>query len=346
LKRGCCVPANPEPDTPDHYEIRGVSFKDARDEKGNTIAGGLEREHPWLAVEPVAKAIAMAEAVHDGPYVFTDAHFRTRAGGALDRAISAELAGDCVRGFIKWWNIHCNKVGRSHEVIPADPSGAITPIRFRRTMAMLTDQFPGSEIALGIQLKHIASRALANHTTQGYANADSSWEAHLESAIEAARFQRLEDLYQTHKTGKPIGYGPGAERMGHTFNDIQDRAQARGGDATVERALLRKALISIRFGPLNHCVMDENNPAGAACLEHAIVPEGHTGPLHDRCRPDRCANSVIGPQHVPIWASERRSLLTLIDTPGLSTCRKEALQRELGAVEAILDKTDTNKEQR
>jgi hypothetical protein len=62
-------------------------------------------------------------------------------------------------------------------------------------MAMLTDQFPGSEIALGIQLKHIASRALANRSTQGYANADSSWAAHLESAIDAARFQRLEDLY-------------------------------------------------------------------------------------------------------------------------------------------------------
>jgi hypothetical protein len=48
---------------------------------------------------------------------------------------------------------------------------------------------------------------------------------------------------------------------------------------------------------------------------------------------------------VPIWVSERRNLLTLIDTPGLSTWRKEALQRELSTVEAILDKTDTNKEQ-
>jgi hypothetical protein len=214
----------------------------------------------------------------------------------------------------------------------------------RRTMAMLTDQFPGSEIALGIQLKHIASRALANRSTQGYANADSSWAAHLESAIEAARFRRLEDLYQAHKTGAPIGYGPGAERMAHTFNDIQHRAQARGGDTTVERALLRKGRISIRFGVLNHCVMDENNPVGAACLENAVIPERHTGPLHDRCRPDRCANSVIGPEHLPIWASERRTLLTLIDTPGLSTCRKQALQRELSAVEAVLDKTDTTKE--
>ena len=225
------------------------------------------------------------------------------------------------------------------------PPGRIRPHMFRRTMAMLTDQFPGSEIALGIQLKHIASRALANHSTQGYANADSSWSAHLESAIEAARFRRLEDLYQAHKAGESIGYGPGVERMAHTFDDVQHRAHARGGDVTVERALLRKARISIRFGVLNHCVMDENNPAGAACLEHAVVPEGHKGPLHDRCRPDRCANSVIGPEHGPIWASERRTLLNIIDTPGLSTCRKEALQRELSAVEAVLGKTDASKEQ-
>ena len=113
----------------------------------------------------------------------------------------------------------------------------------------------------------------------------------------------------------------------------------------MERARLRKARISIRFGVLNHCAMDENNPAGAACLEAAIVPDGHKGPLHDRCRPDRCANSIIGPEHVPIWAAERRTLLTLIDAPGPSSCRKETLQRELSAVEAILDKTDINKEQ-
>ena len=224
------------------------------------------------------------------------------------------------------------------------PPGNIRPHMFRRTMAMLTDQFPGSEIALGIQLKHIASRALANRSTQGYAAADSAWADHLESAIQAARFRRLEDLYQTHKAGETLGYGPAAERMAHTFNDIQHTVQARGGDATVERALLRKARISIRFGVLNHCAMDDNNPAGAACLEHAVVPEGHTGPLHDRCRPDRCANSIIGPEHVPIWASERRTLLKLIDTPGLSSCRKQALQRELSTAETILDKTSTNKE--
>ena len=290
----------------------------------------LPIKHWWITA-PVAEAVVVAEQLstrHDR--LFPPLH---RAHAVAPRS------GQMLDAFIAHINVTSARTG-----LQTIPPGNVRPHMFR-TMAMLTDQFPSSEIALGIQLKHIASRALANRSTQGYANADSSWAAHLESAIEAARFRRLEDLYQTHKAGKPIGYGPAAERMTQTFNEIHHNAQARGGDATVQRALLRNAGISIRFGVLNHCAMDENNPAGAACLEHAVVPDGHRGPLHDRCRPDRCANSIIGPEHLPIWASERRTLLTLIDTPGLSTCRKEALHRELSAAEAILDKADTNKEQ-
>lgn len=206
-------------------------------------------------------------------------------------------------------------------------------------MAMLTDQFPGSEIALGIQLKHIASRALANRSTQGYANANDSWADHLQSAVDAARFRRIEDLYQAHKAGEPIGYGPGADRIAPTFTSIEQAVQARGGDATVERAMLRNARLSIRFGVLNHCAMDQNNRSGAACLENAVIPEGHKGPLQDRCRPDRCANSVIASEHIPIWTAERRTPLTLIATPGLSTCRKAILERELTDVDTVLNRT-------
>jgi hypothetical protein len=135
--------------------------------------------------------------------------------------------------------------------------------------------------------------------------------------------------------------------MADVFAHIQQTTQARGGDATVERALLRKARISIRFGTLNHCAFDETNPAGAVCLENAITPPGHRGPLPDRCRPARCANSILSPHHIPIWDSERRTLLTLVNNPGLPTCRKAVLQRELAAVEAVLRKANptTTKDQ-
>ncbi|GHD80293.1 hypothetical protein GCM10010317_102140 [Streptomyces mirabilis] len=38
-----------------------------------------------------------------------------------------------------------------------------------------------------------------------------------------------------------------------------------------------------------------NRPDGAKCIEEAVIPPGHTGPLIDRCQPGRCPNSVITP---------------------------------------------------
>jgi hypothetical protein len=60
----------------------------------------------------------------------------------------------------------------------------------------------------------------------------------------------------------------------------------------------------------------------------------------DRCRPARCANSIIGSDHVPIWNAEKYALHTLLATPGLAAARTAALQRELLDVEAVLDKAD------
>lgn len=286
----------------------------------------------WWITEPLAEAIVVAEHLPDHPdRVFAPIDVRqdsqrVRGVGMLD-------------SFIR--HVNATREWTGLEEIPA---GKVRPHMFRRTMAMLTDQFAGSEIALGIQLKHVATRALANRCTQGYAAGDAAWAEHLDSAIDAARFRRLEDLYQAHKGGEAIGYGPAADRMAGMFAYIHQTVQARGRDATVERALLRKTRISIRFGTLNHCAFDENNHAGAACLEKAIVPPGHHGPLQDRCRPDRCGNSIIGPEHLPIWDGEKRALLALLDTPGLAPCRKAALQRELADVEVVLRKAD--KEQR
>lgn len=290
----------------------------------------LPIKHWWITA-PVAEAITVAEQLSDRHDKLFPPLIRKNA----DVARSPQM----IDAFIG----HVNTTSTWTGLQPIPP-GKIRSHMFRKTMAMLTDQFPGSEIALGIQLKHIAARALSNRSTQGYAAADSTWAKHLDTAIEAASFRRIEDLYRRHQAGEPVGYGPGAEQINKAFNDIQQTLQARGGDAAVERALLRNTRLSIRFGVLNHCVMDENNPTGAACLENAVAPPGHKGPLQDRCRPDRCANSVIGPEHIPIWSSQRRTLLNLIDTPGLAGCRKAALQRELTDVETVLDKARTHTE--
>src|SRR5262249_7440695 len=148
------------------------------------------------------------------------------------------------------------------------PSGEhLSAHMFRKTMAMLTRDFPAAEVAVGMQLKHVATRALANRVTQGYMSTTPAWEQYLNTAIASSRFRRLRDLFDAHSRGEVIGYGPGADRMRETFDAVNARAaelrasgQARYGDRRVEYDLLLRTRFTIRFGKLNHCTMDDANP--------------------------------------------------------------------------------------
>ncbi|WP_410598073.1 integrase [Amycolatopsis sp. lyj-23] len=287
---------------------------------------GLPARHWWI-IEPAATAIFTASQLSLHPNL---AFGRVRDGGD-DEGFASQYAID---SFIRRVNTY-----RRYSGLPVIPDGRITPHMFRRTMSMLTRDHPGSEIALGIQLKHVTTRALANRATQGYANAAPAWARHLDDALSTTQFQRLQDLYDAHRRGESVGYGPAADRIRDTFDSvIRASEQAQHGDARVEYDLLRKARISIRFGKLNHCTLDEANPVGAKCLENTVVPAGHYGPLVDRCQPARCGNSLFGPEHVPAWRIEEQNLLTLLDIPKIAPCRKTALRRELDDVRAVLRK--------
>lgn len=343
LARGCCAPANPEPGTPDHYEIRGISFKDARDENGNTIPGGREREHPWLAVEPVAKAIAMAEAVHDGPYVFTDAHFRTRAGGATDRAISAELAGDCVRGFVKWWNTHCAKVGRPHEVIPADPSGAITPSRFRRTLAWFIYRRPGGRVALGLQYGHLRA-----YTSDGYGSRISHSVREVFAAEEAlAAADTLHDAAQRIEADEHVS-GPAAARY---INGARTFQRDFGGTF-----LTLGQMSALRRNPALRIY--DNSDRALACVYDQATALCHVGkrgsrdqkrtPDTTRCR-DTCTNAARTDSHAALLkhevvqlGEEVRSPLTPEPIRQRLTARIQRLEQEIARHNLDRERSDAD----
>ena len=165
--------------------------------------------------------------------------------------------------------------------------------------------------------------------------------------LASARFHRLRELFDAHSRGEIIGYGPGADRMREAFDAVNAKAaelrasgQARYGDRRVEYDLLFRTRFTIRFGKLNHCTMDDANPAGAKCLEDAVVPDGHQGPLPDRCQPGRCANSMIGPEHIPIWKAERGAVTRLLGLPALPARRRASLQAQLTDVDAVLRRAE------
>jgi hypothetical protein len=120
---------------------------------------------------------------------------------------------------------------------------------FRRTTAMLTREFPGSEIAVGMQLKHVATRALANTTTQGCTEPSPAWAQHLRTAISERRLERLAELFAADGRGEPIGYGPGADRLRGTFAAIRAKAAEMRATDQAQHGDLRVGLDNPHRGP-------------------------------------------------------------------------------------------------
>ncbi|WP_405768029.1 integrase [Streptomyces sp. NBC_01538] len=178
----------------EHYSTPAISSTKI---KGTTDRPG---KHWWIA-EPLVDALAVAEAVSLHPErVFSPVHANKQDGTVVGVSM--------LKAFMTF--VNANRAWTGLDEIPV---AYIRPHMFRRTMAMLTDQFPGSEIATGIQLKHLATRALANATTRGYAASDKEWATYLKDALDNVKFRKIKDLYERHTAGEEIGFGPGAERV-------------------------------------------------------------------------------------------------------------------------------------
>ena len=128
----------------------------------------------WWITEPVAQAIAVAERLSRHPtHIFATLNPPAAAAeGGIRNGRRGIDASDDIDLFIA----HINTAGHRLGLQPI-PAAHVRPHMFRRTMSIITGQEPDSEIALGLQLKHAARRALANAATPGYAAADTAWAA-------------------------------------------------------------------------------------------------------------------------------------------------------------------------
>jgi hypothetical protein len=300
-----------------------------------------EPERHWWIIEPVAEAMAVAERLswHDthlfatiNPPVATpgEESAPARRGRRGRRGIDA---AEDIDFFITQANATRTRTG-----LEEIPPTRVRPHMFRRTMAIIASQEPDSEIALGLQLKHAARRALANRTTQGYSQMDTAWANEFDTQLELAAARRLVELLKARRAGEAIAVGPGAARMHAGLDrviaklDQDPTLRAQLADEQVELMLLRDEFPNLHFGTINHC----NWVAADAECQNAL-PEQDRGqaPLLGACQPARCRNSVVTRSHAPIWLAEEEDLARMLRTDRLAAPRREALEARLTDVQRI-----------
>lgn len=208
LRRGCCHTTTGEKTGQTRHLIYGHVFKGALDEFGNALPAGSERDQPWQAIAPVAKAVEVMETLHpDSDLLFplrAFTPFRNVDGG---KAVHPRMIRDRTADLISWCNAKAAEFGRTHESIPADPDGQVVVKRFRRTLAWFIYRRPGGRIALGIQYGH-----LRGHSTDGYGSRVASGLRDvfpMEEALAAAEY--LEAAATRLDDGESVT-GPAAQR--------------------------------------------------------------------------------------------------------------------------------------
>jgi hypothetical protein len=289
----------------------------------------------WWITEPVAQAIAVAERLSRHPtHIFATLN---PPPAAREGVIRNGRRGIAARDDIDLFIAHINTAGDRLGLQPI-PASRVRPHMFRRTMSIITGQEPDSEIALGLQLKHAARRALANAATPGYAAADTAWASELGNQLELAAARRLVDLLHARRGGHAVAAGPGAARLHAGLDNVNaalDNApalHAQHADQRTEITLLRDEFADLHFGTINHCLWD---PAQAEC-QNALPPaQRGQAPLIGACHPARCRNSAVTETHAPAWLAEEADLTAMLRQTRLAPPRKQALQQRLADVQRI-----------
>lgn len=284
---------------------------------------GVHRRNWWI-IEPVAQAIAVAEHLALGEEVFGSTRRNHDGGG---RTVHFDRH-DELKKFIP----QLNALGPDAGLEPI-PNFHLAPHMFRRTMAVITAQQPDGEIALGIQLKHAARRAVANGTTSGYASETPEWAAEFEHELQEAVAARLVGTWSGTSAAKIPLAGAGAQRFRDRLDEVETEIgnTTKIGDERTLRSLLRDQFSTLRWGTVNHCL---GIPEQAACLK-GLPPEAAQGMVPNRCQPTTCANSVITDEHAPVWIAEERDLLAKLKDRKLADHNREQLESELASVQKI-----------
>ncbi|MFE0650200.1 hypothetical protein ACFVZH_16605 [Streptomyces sp. NPDC059534] len=289
-----------------------------------------QSEFRWWITEPVAKAIAVAERLswHDTHVFASLSSADSRGGPGIDAARDIDF-------FIE--NVNRRRHVTGLEEIPAQ---VVRPHMFRRTMAIIASQQPDGEIAIGIQLKHAARRALANRVTAAYGAIDAQWAKEFDNQLELAAAKQLVDVLKARRRGEQVAIGPGASRfhagLDKVITDL-DAPQFQGqvADERLEVSLLRDAFADLHLGTINHCLWK----ASTAECQNQLPPEQRgQAPLIGACQPAKCRNSVLTRKHAPYWIAEEGDLMETLKREKLSPPRRELIRARLAEVQSVTNR--------
>ncbi|MGW7752339.1 hypothetical protein ACWGK6_12375 [Streptomyces violaceusniger] len=290
-------------------------------------------EQFWWIIEPVAEAIAVAEKVSWHPtHLFATLEPPAR-GETSYQGRPGIIAGDEIDYFMDRVNATGDHLG-----LVKIPQAHVRPHMFRKTMSMITSREPDSEIALGLQLKHAARRAMSNRTTQAYGRMDVSWIKEFDDQLEHAAALRLVELLKARRGGDVVAVGPGAARLHAGLDkviaavDSDPELRAQIADERLQASLLASEFPELHLGTLNHCLFDAPQ---AECQNELPPDQRGRAPLIGACQPDRCRNSVITRAHAPIWAAEEEDLTAMAKEPRMAPPRREAVLIRLDDVQRI-----------
>ena len=330
LRRGCCVPHPGWDGAPPHFTISGLEFKGATDEDGNAIPGGRQRDEPWYVIAPVARAIAVAESLSPSDLVFDNAIFagthRYRAG-----AVDAHTANLRVGQFVAWANAYAAENERPHELIPEDDDGAITLVRFRRTLAWFIYRLPGGRVALGVQYGH-----LRGYTSEGYGMRTRSGLRDVFPMEEArSRIDGMLAAKERLDGGEGVS-GPAAARY---IEGLEEVGRVFPGGFVSQRglrALQKNPLLRIYDNGMQHAACCYDATKSLCHPDRERAPDPPRSPALARCDP-RCPNEVRTDSHIEALTDEIHRHDVAADSPLLPEPLRKRHRQRVEAIASIIE---------
>jgi hypothetical protein len=273
---------------------------------------GGKRE-TWTVIEPVVRALRVAERFTPDTFPMAVTEFRRRYGN-----------------FTAWLDAYGEQDGLSP--IPTDWELEVR--QFRRTLARELGWRPGGVIAGKIHLKHISVL-----TTEGYVGkrgeSASSFLAEVEAERRLANLDAAEKAIAAVERGEPV-LGLGAKALAAAVAEIDAGASGPGPQVRDRedalKVLIRARAEALHVTPLLYCWFI--NPDQARCLKGL---KDKSKPIVGSCERGKCPNATIHAEQAPVWVSGLGDLRRTLSDRHLPAGERARLTAKADEMQAVVD---------